>query len=76
MKNKNKFFKTNKKTNEDKKMATYKVEIFEYATGKTSSVIGSGMTENKAERRAMTGLSRCNDNYGTKIIDEITGDLL
>ena len=47
-------------------MKIYRVEIFEYATGKTVATIGKGLSEEKAERREMTGLSRCNENYGCR----------
>lgn len=48
----------------------YRVEIFEYATGKTEAVIGKNLSERKAERREMTGLSRCNENYGCRTVEE------
>ncbi len=54
---------------------TYRVEIFEYATGKTEAVIGNVLTKDKAEKRQMTGLSRCNSNYGCRIINEQTGEV-
>ena len=47
----------------------YNVEIYEYATGKTCSVIGKNMTEERAEKRSMTGLSRCNPDYGTRLVE-------
>ena len=53
---------------EDKKKK-YNVEIFEYATGKTTATIGKNMTEGKAEKREMTGLSRCNSDYGCRMIE-------
>ena len=54
---------------------TYRVEIYEYATGKVASVIGTGMTLERAEKREMTGLSRCNGDYGTRIINEQTNEV-
>ena len=48
---------------------SFDVEIFEYATGKTVSVIGKDMSESKTERREMTGLSRCNENYGCRTVE-------
>jgi len=57
-------------------MKTYKVIIYEYATGKETSVIGTGLSESRAERRIETGLSRCNENYGTKAICEQDGEVL
>ena len=47
----------------------YNVEIFEYATGKTISVIGKDLSERKAEQREMTGLSRCNKDYGCRMVE-------
>ena len=47
----------------------YNVEIFEYATGKVISVIGENMTKDKAEKREMTGLSRCNENFGCRMVE-------
>ena len=58
------------------KQKTYRVEIFEYATGKTEAVIGKGLNEDRAEKRALTGLIRCNSDYGTRSIDEETGEVL
>jgi len=49
---------------------TYRVEIFEYATGQGQAVIGTGLNERQAERREMTGLSRCNENYGCRTVEE------
>lgn len=49
---------------------TYRVEIYEYTTGKTEVVIGRNLSKRKAERREMTGLSRCNSNYGCRMIEE------
>ena len=46
----------------------FDVEIWEYATGKTEAVIGSNLTAEKAERREMTGLRRCNSDFGTRIV--------
>ncbi len=48
----------------------FRVEIFEYKTGKTEAVIGKNLTEEKADRREMTGLSRCNSDFGVRIIEE------
>lgn len=47
----------------------YNVEIFEYATGKTEAVIWENMTERQAEKREMTGLMRCNDEYGVRMVE-------
>jgi len=47
----------------------YDVEIFEYATGKTERVIGTNLSERKAEQRELTGLSRCNENFGCRMIE-------
>lgn len=47
----------------------YNVEIFEYATGKTYAVIGKNMSEKRAEKRSLTGLGRCNSNYGTRLVE-------
>ena len=55
---------------------TYKVVIYEYATGEVEAVIGTGLSESKAERRIETGLIRCNSDYGTKAICEQDGEVL
>lgn len=47
----------------------YNVEIFEYKTGKTISIIGRNMTEERAEKREMVGLSRCNSDYGCRTVE-------
>jgi len=47
----------------------YNVEIFEYKTGKCVSVIGKDLSELKAEKREMTGLSRCNEHYGCRMVE-------
>lgn len=47
----------------------YDVEIYEYATGKAVSVIGRNLRETKAEKREMTGLSRCNSDYGCRGVE-------
>lgn len=47
----------------------FNVEIFEYATGKTEAVIGTNMTEEKAEKRQLSGLRRCNSDYGVRIVE-------
>ena len=57
-------------------MKTYKVIIYEYATGNESAVIGTGLSEDRAERRIKTGLSHCNSDYGTKAICEQDGEVL
>ncbi len=38
-------------------------------TGKVYAVIGKNLRETKAERRLETGLSRCNSNFGVRIIE-------
>ena len=55
---------------------TYKVVIYEYSSGETTNVIGTGLNERRAERRIETGLSRCNSDYGTKAICEQDGEIL
>ena len=51
---------------------TYRVEIFEYKTGKAVSVIGSGLSKPKADRRVLTGLSRCDrENFGVRDVEEV-----
>ena len=51
---------------------TYRVEIFEIKTDNVVAVIGSGLSESKAERRVMTGLSRVDrDNYGVRDVLEV-----
>jgi hypothetical protein len=59
------------KTNE-----TFRVEIFCYKTGETEAIIGNAMSIDRAEKRQMTGLSRCNEDYGTRIINEKTGKVV
>jgi len=39
-------------------MKTYRVEICEIKSGKVVSVVGRGLSENKADRRLATALSR------------------
>ena len=51
-------------------MTTYRVEIYNYATGEVASVIGRGMSEERAEKRELTGLSRCNSAYGCRMVEE------
>ncbi len=46
----------------------FNVEIFEYATGITSAVIGKDMNKKRAEKRQETGLSRCNSNFGVRLV--------
>ena len=53
-----------------KKIKTYRVEIYEYATGKVEAIIGRRMSEERAEKREMTGLSRCNSDYGCRMVEE------
>ena len=48
----------------------YRVEIFEYATGKISAIIGKNMSERQADKREITGLSRCNEDFGCRIVEE------
>lgn len=50
-------------------MKRYNVEIFEYATWKTSAVIWKNLSEEKAEIREMTWLSRCNSEYWCRIVE-------
>lgn len=53
-----------------KQIKKFKVEIFEYKTGKTTVIIGRGLSKEKAEKRERIGLSRCNNDYGCRIIAE------
>jgi hypothetical protein len=55
---------------------TYRVVIYEYSTGKEEAIIGTNLTEARAERRVETGLMRCNSDYGTKAICEQDGEIL
>ena len=50
-------------------MTRYNVEIFNYRTGETVSVIGKNMTEDRAEKREMIGLSRCNSDHGCRMVE-------
>lgn len=54
----------------EEKPKTYRVEIFEYKTGEVEAVIGRGLNERQAEKREMTGLMRCNKDYGCRTIEE------
>lgn len=54
--------------------STFDVVIYEYATGKVSSVIGKAMREDAAEKRVLTGLSRCNSEFGTKTLPHFDAD--
>ena len=47
----------------------FNVEIFCFETGETESVIGTNLNERQAEKREMTGLSRCNENYGCRMVE-------
>ena len=49
---------------------TYRVEIVEVATGKVAAVIGRGLNEKKAQKRIETGLSRINENYFVRDVEE------
>ena len=46
----------------------FNVEIFEYATGKTEAVIGKNLNKRKADKRQETGLSRCNSDFGVRLV--------
>jgi hypothetical protein len=46
----------------------FDVVIYEYKTGIIEAVIGNNMNEKAADRRAETGLSRCNPDYGTVVL--------
>ena len=54
---------------------SYRVEIFCYKTGECTSIVGKGLRLKKAEDREMLALSRCNEDYGTRIINERTGEI-
>lgn len=47
----------------------YDVVIYNYSTRIVYSVIGRNMREDRADRREMTGLSKCNSDYGTMAIE-------
>ena len=52
-------------------MKTFRVEIVEIKTRKVVSVIGIGLTEDRADKREMTGISRINtDNYFVRTVAE------
>lgn len=52
-------------------MKTYRVEIVEIKTGEVVSVIGKNLSEERAEKRIMTGLSRIDtDNYFVRNVEE------
>jgi len=52
-------------------MKRFRVEIVETATDKVVSVIGRNLSESQAERRIMTGLSRCNtEKYYVRDVEE------
>ena len=52
----------------------YNVEIFEYSTGKVEAVIGRNLDERRAEKRELTGLSRCNSSFGCRMVEIKAGD--
>lgn len=54
----------------------YRVEIFSYETGEVEEVIGRNMREDRAEKREMLALSRTNENYGVRCVNERTGEVL
>jgi len=50
----------------------YNVEIVEIKTGKVMEVIGTNMTEEKAEKREMTGLMKIDrENYFVRTVEVI-----
>ena len=52
-------------------MKTFRVEIVSIKTSKVVETIGTGMTEEKAEKREMTGLSRIDtENYFVRTVEE------
>jgi len=52
-------------------MKTFRVEIVEIKTGKVVSIIGTGLTEERAEKREMTGLMRINrEDYFVRTVAE------
>jgi hypothetical protein len=52
-------------------MKTFRVEIVENKTGKIVSIIGTGLTEERAEKREMTGLMRIDtNNYFVRTVVE------
>jgi len=51
-------------------MTTYRVEIVEIATGKVVSVVGSAMNAEQAARREKTAISRTNENYFVRQVEE------
>jgi hypothetical protein len=49
----------------------FRVEIVDLNTNKVVSVIGKGLSERKAERRELTGLSRINpDKFFIQTVEE------
>lgn len=54
----------------------YRVEIFSYKTGEVEEIIGRHLRESKAEQREMLALSKTNDDYGVRCINERTGEIL
>jgi hypothetical protein len=52
-------------------MKIFRVEIVEIKTGKVISVIGTRLTEERAEKREMIGLTRIDrDNYFVRTEEE------
>lgn len=52
-------------------MKRFRVEIVETVTDKVVSIIGRNLSKSQAERRIMTGLSRCNtEKYFVRDVEE------
>lgn len=52
-------------------MKTYKVEIVSIETGEVVSTIGTGLNEERAEQRELTGLSRIDrESYFVRTVEE------
>ncbi len=49
---------------------SYRVEIVEIATGKVVAVVGRKLNAQQAERREMTAISRINEHYFVRQVEE------
>lgn len=49
-------------------MKLYDVVIYEIGTGEIAEIIGTSLTEEKAEKRQLTGESRINHCFATAVV--------
>ncbi len=51
-------------------MNKFRVEIVSNKTGEVEAVIGKGLSERQAEIREMSGMSRINDDYHVRTVED------